>query len=209
MIDDIVLDHVAVAVQERRSTWGRYGHDLPPARYLGGGVGFGFANYQVEYPGLRLEVLRPARVDENDFLRRFLDRSGPGPHHLKFKVGDIAGAIGAAERAGYRPVGIDLSDPTWKEAFLHPRDIPGVVVQLAWTSNQWEDDYPDGWPERRTVKPGHPPAPPPAGTAPGGVALGGCPPSCPRTRRRGPTSSGSSGSNRWTPTPLPSRRAIR
>jgi methylmalonyl-CoA/ethylmalonyl-CoA epimerase len=92
-------------------------------------------------------------VAENDFLRRFLDRNGPGPHHLTFKVGDIASAIGAAEQAGYRPVGIDLRDPTWKEAFLHPRDIPGVVVQLAWTSNQWEDDYPEGWPPPRTVTP--------------------------------------------------------
>ena len=151
MIDHIVLDHVAVAVEDRRSTWERYGHDLPPSRFLGGGVGFGFANYQVEYPGLRLEVLEPARVEDNDFLRRFLDRNGPGPHHLTYKVGDLGAALAAAEEAGYRPVGVDLRDPTWKEAFLHPRDIPGLVVQLAWTSNEWQDGYPEDWPSRRTA----------------------------------------------------------
>jgi hypothetical protein len=151
VIDQIVLDHVAVAVEHRHSTWSRYGHDLPPSRYLGGGIGYGFANYQVEYPGLRLEVLRPAGIEENDFLRRFLDRNGPGPHHLTYKVGDIEAAITAVEEAGYRPVGVNLADPFWKEAFLHPRDIPGVVVQLAWTSNQWDAEYPEGWPRRRTV----------------------------------------------------------
>jgi methylmalonyl-CoA/ethylmalonyl-CoA epimerase len=152
VIDRIVLDHVAVAVEARHSTWARYGHDLPPTRYLGGGIGYGFSNYQVEYPGLRLEVLRPAGVEDSDFLRRFLDRSGPGPHHLTYKVDDISAAIAAVEQAGYRPVGVNLADATWKEAFLHPRDIPGVVVQLAWTTNQWEAESPEGWPARRTVR---------------------------------------------------------
>ncbi len=152
VIEDIHLDHVAVAVERRSDAWARYGGDLP-GRFLGGGTGTGFANYQLEYAGgMRLEVLEPARVTDNDFLRRFLDRSGPGSHHLTYKVGDIGAAAAAAEAAGYRPVGVALQDANWKELFLHPRDIPGVVVQLAWSAvDGWRADPPGGFPARRTA----------------------------------------------------------
>jgi methylmalonyl-CoA/ethylmalonyl-CoA epimerase len=70
-------------------------------------------------------------VEENDFLRRFLDRTGPGPHHLTFKVPDITAAIAAAEAAGFPVVGVNLEDPQWQEAFLYPKAACGIVVQLA------------------------------------------------------------------------------
>jgi len=150
VIGPVDLDHVAVAAERRDLTWQRYGSDLP-GRYLGGGVGVGFANYQMAYAGgMRLEVLEPARVELNDFLRRFLDRSGPGPHHLTFKVDDIERAIAEVEAAGYRPVGVQLEGDNWKELFLHPRDIPGVVVQVAWAGPEtWEAPSPP-FPPRRT-----------------------------------------------------------
>jgi catechol 2,3-dioxygenase-like lactoylglutathione lyase family enzyme len=77
-------------------------------------------------------------VERNDFLRRFIDRNGPGPHHLTFKVQDLAAAVESARAAGYEPVGIDMSDPGWQEAFLHPKDAPGIVVQLAQSSHEGE-----------------------------------------------------------------------
>src|SRR6185437_14138415 len=33
--------------------------------------------------------------------------------------------------AGIEPVGVNLSSPGWKEAFLHPRDAHGIVIQVA------------------------------------------------------------------------------
>jgi hypothetical protein len=139
VIKDIDLDHVAVAVEHHTDAWPRYGGDLPPARWIGGGGTSGFASYQVEYAnGMKVEVLEPFNVEENDFLRRFLDRNGPGPHHLTFKVKDLGAALEQAEAAGYRPVGVNLANPWWKEAFLHPKDAPGVVVQLA-ESNEGGD----------------------------------------------------------------------
>lgn len=130
-IPDIDLDHVAVAFERHGDAWPRYGGDLPSA-WIGGGASAGFWSAQVEYAnGMRVEVLEPHAVEQNDFLRRFLDRNGPGPHHLTFKVKDLVGALALAESAGYRPVGVNLETPWWKEAFLHPKDAPGVVVQLA------------------------------------------------------------------------------
>ncbi|MGI8794167.1 MAG: VOC family protein [Acidimicrobiales bacterium] len=153
MITDIDLDHVAVAVEEQRLAWPRYGGHLS-GRWLGGGGTSGFWSAQVTYGnGMKVEVLEPFEVEQNDFLRRFLDRSGPGPHHLTFKVKDLRGALGLVEEAGYRPVGVNLDSPWWKEAFLHPKDAPGIVVQLAQSDEggEWgEDPTPDWFPAPRT-----------------------------------------------------------
>ena len=39
--------------------------------------------------------------------------------------------MSTAEAAGYQPINVDMRDPYWKEAFLHPKQSCGVVVQLA------------------------------------------------------------------------------
>lgn len=140
MISDIDLDHVALAAESWDDLWPRYRGDLG-GEWVGGGPTTGFASAQVRYANqMRLEVLEPHDVERNDFLRRFLDRSGAGPHHLTFKVKDIRSALGEAEAAGFEPVGIDLRDPGWQEAFLHPKQARGIVVQLAQSSGEG-----DGW----------------------------------------------------------------
>lgn len=148
-----VLDHVAVAVERHADAWPRYAGELAGA-WVSDGPAPGFHAAQLRYRnGMKIELLAPHQVEENDFLRRFLDRSGPGPHHLTFKVPDIVDALGAVEEAGYRPVGVDLSDDDWKEAFLHPKDGPGIVVQLAQSAGDWWSDRPEDVPPPRTEQP--------------------------------------------------------
>ena len=79
--------------------------------------------------GGAIEILEPMGAD--GFLRRFLDQRGPGVHHVTFKVPSLAEACARSRAAGYDVVGLDDSDPSWKEAFLHPRQAQGIVVQLA------------------------------------------------------------------------------
>ena len=81
--------------------------------------------------GMPVELLEPWAVDRNDFLARFVARHGAGPHHLTFKVADLAAALEHVRGAGFHPVNIDVSDPEWKEAFLMPAEAHGTVVQLA------------------------------------------------------------------------------
>lgn len=150
---DIDLDHVAIAVEDHAHAWPRYRADLS-GRWVSGGESAGFAAAQLRYAnGMKLEVLQPAQVDANDFLRRFLDRNGPGPHHLTYKVRDIHAAIASAEAAGYRPVNAQLENPDWKEVFLHPKDAPGIVVQLAQASGTWESPAPPDLPSTREHEP--------------------------------------------------------
>jgi catechol 2,3-dioxygenase-like lactoylglutathione lyase family enzyme len=135
MIEGIDLDHVAIAMDDVALGWPRYRAELSGS-WLGGSETPGFYCGQLEFAnGMKLELLHPCRVDENDFLARFLARSGPGPHHLTFKVPDLLAALDDVRATGFEPVAVNLSDPTWKEAFLHPKAAPGIVVQLAQSSD--------------------------------------------------------------------------
>ena len=150
--DHVDLDHVAVAVERWADAWPRFVGTLG-GRWMSGGRGPGFAPSQLGYANaMRVEILEPHLVERNDFLRRFLDRNGPGPHHMTFKVKDLAAALDVAEAAGYRPINVDMSDPMWKEAFLHPKESCGVVVQLAQSiEGYWETPPPEGFPPRAPV----------------------------------------------------------
>jgi catechol 2,3-dioxygenase-like lactoylglutathione lyase family enzyme len=137
------MDHVAVALEQCADARPRYVDELG-GLWVGGMAESGFAWAQIVYAnGMRLELLEPHEPERNDFLRRFLDRNGPGPHHLTFKVPDLRKALTEAEAAGYRPVGVNTAHPDWKEAFLHPKDGPGVVIQLAESNGDWESEQPD------------------------------------------------------------------
>jgi methylmalonyl-CoA/ethylmalonyl-CoA epimerase len=129
------LDHVALAAPDTsdalRFLTGRLGGTV-----IFGGQSIGFRPMQVwvgttDGDGMPVELLEPWAVDQNDFLARFVARHGGGPHHLTFKVTDLAAALERVRSAGFHPVNIDLSDPQWKEAFLMPSEAHGTVVQLA------------------------------------------------------------------------------
>jgi catechol 2,3-dioxygenase-like lactoylglutathione lyase family enzyme len=141
-----VLDHVAVAVERWTDAWPRYVHQLG-GQWHSGGVNVGFSPAQLSFAnGAKVEVLQPWEPENNPFLRRFLDHNGPGPHHLTFKVPDIDDALGRVRGAGFEPVGVRLEDPQWREAFLHPRQAFGVVVQVAQEQFEWMAAAPEGFP---------------------------------------------------------------
>jgi len=131
MADEILLDHIAVASERAIDQFWRYYAELG-GTFIGGGTDPGFHFWQLQYPsGMRIEILEDDPDHPEDFLRRFLDRNGPGPHHLTFKVPDLDQALTGVERHGYQPVGVEVSNPDWQQAFIHPKQAPGIVVQLA------------------------------------------------------------------------------
>ncbi|MGH9079453.1 MAG: VOC family protein [Acidimicrobiales bacterium] len=160
-IAGVELDHVAHAVHRWQDAWGRYAVDFG-AEWSSGGPGPGFAPGQVRFANdARVELLMPHDTAVNDFLERYLRSNGPGPHHLTFKVADIASGIEQARRSGWEPIGIDLSDPQWMEAFIHPKQAAGVVVQLAQAGTAWASPAPEDYPtDRRRRRNGSGPVPP-------------------------------------------------
>jgi hypothetical protein len=141
-----VLDHVAHAVPRWQDVWDRYAVDLG-ARWSSGGESIGFAPAQLRFGnGARIELLMPCAAEVNDFLQRFLARHGAGPHHLTFKVPDLSAALEASARFGIEPVNVDTSDPFWMEAFLHPKQATGIVVQIAEAPSSWDSPAPADFP---------------------------------------------------------------
>lgn len=126
------LDHVAIALHDVSETLRALVGDFG-ARLLMGGQNVGFRALQVRLgdDGMRIELIEPWATEHSDFLVRFLADRGEGPHHLTFKTDDIVRDVERAEDAGYEPVGVRLDNPSWREAFLHPRQAMGTVVQLA------------------------------------------------------------------------------
>ncbi len=127
---DYQLDHVAIGVADARV--------VPPflVGVLGGrrqdagpGAGFRWWQWRFEGGGV-IEILEPDGPP-GGFLHRFLAARGPGVHHLTFKVPDLGAAVRRAAEHGFEVVGLLEAFPGWKEAFLHPKQAQGIVVQLA------------------------------------------------------------------------------
>ncbi len=133
MID---LDHVALAVPDVQPHLDVVVGELG-GKVRGGGTSNGFRAMQIALGDMSIELIEPHAADRNDFMARFLARHGPGPHHLTFKVPDLAAEIERLRSLGYQPVQIDLETVFWKECFLTPDVAHGTVVQVAQSG---EDD---------------------------------------------------------------------
>ena len=77
-----------------------------------------------------VELLRPLGPDTA--VGKFLDKRGPGLHHVAYAVGDIDAALASLSEAGVElidseaRVGIRGS----RVAFLHPRSTDSVLTEL-------------------------------------------------------------------------------
>lgn len=124
-----VLDHVSLAVPAAAPAWPLLRTRLGGEWAIGGTApGFRFSTLRYAN-GMCLELLEPDQAET--FVARFLDRAGPGMHHLTFTVPDLLAATAAADAAGYPCFGIRTDEPTWQEAFIHPRVAGGTLVQIA------------------------------------------------------------------------------
>src|SRR5262249_19222093 len=122
------LDHIAIAVEQIAEARPLLESALGGAPAYGG-VSPAYTFHQWRFAGGgRLEILEPRGSD--GFLRRFLEQRGSGIHHVTFLIPSLDAACERARAHGYDIVGHDASSRDWKEAFLHPRQALGIVVQL-------------------------------------------------------------------------------
>jgi methylmalonyl-CoA/ethylmalonyl-CoA epimerase len=77
-----------------------------------------------------VELLEPRSPDSP--IAKFLQRRGPGIHHVCYRVPDLDAALSACRTAGYR-----LIDETprigaggHRIAFVHPKSTSGILIEL-------------------------------------------------------------------------------
>lgn len=81
--------------------------------------------------GSRLELIAPPSDGPPGFVGKFLDTHGVGPHHLTFTVPDVEIWAGLVMDLGFGVVGVDLSTPEWREAFIRPDGVHTMLIQIA------------------------------------------------------------------------------
>ena len=140
----IRFDHIAIGLPSFATATDFVVGELG-GRPLEGGPGPGYQGGQWKFAnGGCLELIVPAGRP-GGFLHRFLAARGAGIHHVTFKVPAIGPAVERARGAGYEVVGLDVSNPGWKEAFLHPKQALGIVVQLAESDPALDGSWGTGW----------------------------------------------------------------
>jgi methylmalonyl-CoA/ethylmalonyl-CoA epimerase len=142
-----ILDHLAIGTSALPVGWELFGSVLG-GTWASGGDSPGFWWGQLEFEtGPQIELLTPTGGPDAGFLERFLATHGAGPHHLNFHVTDIEDTLTRIRAHGIEPVGANLDNPGWKEAFLHPRDGHGIVIQVAQQGWPWRSAPPAELPE--------------------------------------------------------------
>jgi methylmalonyl-CoA epimerase len=121
------IDHVAVAVSSLSDA-------VPMFERLSGASGspveaLPAQGVNVVFVG-SVELLEPRGPDTT--VARFLDRRGPGLHHIAYRVPDIREALRRLADEGYRLID---SEPRpgaggHQVAFLHPASTGGVLIEL-------------------------------------------------------------------------------
>jgi catechol 2,3-dioxygenase-like lactoylglutathione lyase family enzyme len=129
---EAVIDHVAVAVADWRTAEQRWRDRLGGGRSSAGDTA-AFGARQLQFAnGARLELLSPGSAADG-FVSRFLGRHGSVVHHVTLKVPDLHEALDVLAAAGLEAVDVNDEHEHWKEAFLRPGQIGGLVVQIAQT----------------------------------------------------------------------------
>jgi methylmalonyl-CoA epimerase len=128
---ELPLDHVAIAVPSITAA-------LPIFELLADAPGSRIEHVEAQQVDVafvgtgaaRIELLQPSGPDST--VQKFLDRRGPGLHHIAYRVPDIEAALRRLAAAGVRLIDEQPRPGAGghKVAFLHPQSTHGVLVEL-------------------------------------------------------------------------------
>jgi len=126
-----ILDHIGIAVDDLDAAIDLYreklGFDVESVEDV---PGFGVKVAFLPLGEGNVELVQP--VTDDSAMSKFLEKKGPGFHHLCFRVDDIRVELARLEDAG-----VQLVDREPREgahgtlvAFLHPKSTGGVLIEL-------------------------------------------------------------------------------
>ena len=125
------IDHIGVAVEDLDAAIALYREGFAMGEQHRETVAeFGVEAVLLEIGDGHVELLKP--TDPDSGVAKFLDRNGPGIHHVAYQTDNIDSALAAVREAGMtlideQPrIGIRQS----RVAFLHPKSTGGVLTEL-------------------------------------------------------------------------------
>jgi methylmalonyl-CoA/ethylmalonyl-CoA epimerase len=125
------IDHIGVAVEDLDEAITLYSERLAmPLQHRETVEAQGVEAVLLGVGEGHVELLRP--LGPGTAVQKFLDRNGPGLHHVAYGTDDIDSALDAVRAAGLRLIderprtGIRNS----RVAFVHPKSTGGVLTEL-------------------------------------------------------------------------------
>lgn len=131
------IDHISVAVKdldEARKVWEPVlGKSQPDDEYIDEAEKIKVARYWIGEVGFELME----STSEDSEVARFIKKRGEGIMLVSFNVPDTRAAISELEAADYEFVGDARSFRNCEFAFMHPRKMNGVLLELI--DYEWEE----------------------------------------------------------------------
>jgi len=77
----------------------------------------------------RIELMEP--TNDTSPIKKFLDKKGPGLHHMALETNDIDGEVIRMEGCGIQFLGkVRDGSAGTKVTFIHPKSLNGVLAEL-------------------------------------------------------------------------------
>ena len=77
----------------------------------------------------RIELMQ--RTKDDSPIKKFLDKKGPGLHHMALETDDIDGEVERMEGCGVQFLGkVRPGSAGTKVTFIHPKSLEGVLAEL-------------------------------------------------------------------------------
>jgi methylmalonyl-CoA/ethylmalonyl-CoA epimerase len=131
------IDHIGVAVEDLDEAVALYRDKLGLAvEHRERVEGFGVEAVLMGIGDGHVELLEP--ISPESAVAEFLERRGPGMHHVAYATEDVEAALAAARGAGLQAVDEEprIGIRGIRVAFLHPKSTGGVLVELVETGGE-------------------------------------------------------------------------
>tara|TARA_B100000678_G_C18191171_1_gene495397 strand:+ start:75 stop:482 length:408 start_codon:yes stop_codon:yes gene_type:complete len=128
----IGIEHIGIAVEDLNASSSFWGDILRIVRTHTERVETEGVNTTIYDTGKgKIELLDS--LDENSPIHKFLQKRGPGIHHICLEVDDISNAIKELKDLNIEILNDKphIGAEGYKIVFIHPRSTDGVLVELA------------------------------------------------------------------------------
>jgi len=124
------IDHIAIAVNDVEEAAKKYKEALGVDRIEFETIeteGVKVAIIHLENG--RIELMEP--TNDTSPIKKFLDKKGPGLHHMALETNDIDGEVTRMEGCGIQFLGkVRNGSAGTKVTFIHPKSLNGVLAEL-------------------------------------------------------------------------------